>query len=441
MIPIDLIHNNNQTSYQNKKVEKNDTTPKYKNMKSTDLLKETNKNSYFSKYIEECNRNKLNKKNNNNPLRQSKRAEPKDSQVNNHSNLSLFSYKKSKTNSMDKNINSNYNINNNLANTNLKKYAKDLSKEFNENKNNDKSANIIDMTPREISQSNNSLINIKSKPKNFEQKITNFHKPEKNETQSITTPAPAIPKINNLSKKENAYLILSYSKCLRLCERMIFSRSTNKLRESLSKKHILETNKIYLNEKIKELEKKVENCDDKLKTQFSATKTAEMTLNFITSNIENEFKLNLFNNIDDENEKIYCYNYVKILYLLLDENYEEIKNENLVKQLYQKINNKGYQNLKDYLYYLYIKNIKEKKINDNIDKINNILIQSPDLLNFKYTFRYDKFISYTCFLFKEIINFSNEKIDTFKLKKDCLNFIDIINNKINLYKVKYSKTK
>lgn len=62
MIPIDLIHNNNQTSYQNKKVEKNDTTPKFKNMKSTDLLKETNKNSYFSKYIEECNRNKLNKK-------------------------------------------------------------------------------------------------------------------------------------------------------------------------------------------------------------------------------------------------------------------------------------------------------------------------------------------------------------------------------------------
>ena len=180
MIPIDLIHNNNQTSYQNKKVEKNDDKPKYKNMKSTELLKETNKNSYFSKYIEECNRNKLNKKNNNNPLRQSKRAEPKDSQVNNHSNLSLFSYKKSKTNSMDKNINSNYNINNNLANTNLKKYAKDLSKEFNENKNNDKSTNIIDMTPREISQSNNSLINIKSKPKN---RIRNNGKKSKSKIQ------------------------------------------------------------------------------------------------------------------------------------------------------------------------------------------------------------------------------------------------------------------
>ena len=220
---------------------------------------------------------------------------------------------------------------------------------------------------------------------------------------------------------------------------MIFSRSTNKLRESISKKQILDTNKIYLEEKIKELEKQIENCDDKLKTQFNATKTAEMTLNYITSNVENEFKLNLFNNIYDENEKMYCYKYVKILYLLLGENYEEIKNENLVKQLYQKINNKGYKNIKDYLYVLYIKNIKDNKISQNIDKINDILLQGPDLLNFKYTFRYDKFISYTCFLFKEIINFSNEKIDTYKLKKECINLIDIVYNKINLYKEKYSK--
>ena len=86
MIPIDLIHNNNQTSFQNKKVEKNDATPKYKNMKSTELLKETNKNSYFSKYIEECNRNKLNKKNNNNQLRKTKKDKQKDKKQNKKSN-------------------------------------------------------------------------------------------------------------------------------------------------------------------------------------------------------------------------------------------------------------------------------------------------------------------------------------------------------------------
>ena len=220
---------------------------------------------------------------------------------------------------------------------------------------------------------------------------------------------------------------------------MIFSRSTHKLRESISKKQILDTNKIYLNEKLKELEKKVENCDDKLKSKFSASKTAEMSLNFITSHIENEFKFNLFQNLYDYNDKIYCYSYLKILYLVLDENYEQIKNENLVKQLYQKISNKGYKTIKDYLYYIYIKNINNNKSIENIDKINDIIIQGKDLLDFKNTFRYDKFISYTCFLIKEIINFANEKIDTFKLKKECINLMNIINNKINLYNEKYSK--
>ena len=433
MFSSDLIHNNT-SSNQSKKTEKNEMTPKYKNTKSNEILKDSNKNSYFNKYIEEYNRNKLNKKTSS--LRQSKKNEQKETGIGSHPN-SIFSYKKSKNNSLDKNIGNNYNLNNNPPITvNLRKSAKDLTKEFNESKNSDKSNNIITMTPRYISQSNNFLLNVKNKPKILEKKTTNIQKSEKNEIQSKP---PTIPKIKNLSQKENAYLILSYSKCLRLCERMIFSRSTNKLRESISKKQILDTNKIYLEEKIKELEKQIENCDDKLKTQFNATKTAEMTLNYITSNVENEFKLNLFNNIYDENEKIYCYKYVKILYLLLGENYEEIKNENLIKQLYQKINNKGYKNIKDYLYVLYIKNIKENKISQNIDKINDILLQGPDLLNFKYTFRYDKFISYTCFLFKEIINFSNEKIDTYKLKKECINLIDIVNNKINLYKEKYSK--
>ena len=136
---------------------------------------------------------------------------------------------------------------------------------------------------------------------------------------------------------------------------MIFSRSTQKLRKNVSKKHILATNRIFLREKIVELEKKIENCDDKLKHKFTATKTAEMTLNFITYSIENEFKLNISEYLGDDIEKKYFYNYAKLIYLLLDENYEQIKNENLVNQLYQKINSKGYQTIKDYLYFIYIK--------------------------------------------------------------------------------------
>ena len=271
------------------------------------------------------------------------------------------------------------------------------------------------------------MISMASKNKKQQSNNSNNHS-NKNENENVQ-----IPEISNLSKKEKSYLILSYSKCLRLCERMIFARSTSKLRQSISKKNILDTNKIYLNDKKKELENKIEYCNDKLKTKFAASKTAEITLNFITINIENEFKLNLFENCNNENDKKYCYNYIKILYLLLEENYEQIDNADLIKQLYQKISNKGYTTIKDYLYYIYIKNLKEIHILENIDKINDILINEPDLFNFKKSIIYDRFISYTCYLFKEIVNYSNGIIDTIKLKRDCHNYINIINNKIKLY--------
>jgi len=418
---MDIIHSNNSSSNQQKKIEKNDIIPQYKILKSNEI-RETNKNSYFSKYLEENNRTKLNKKNNS--LRQSKiKAEQKEITNTNHQNLSLFSNKKSKNNSVDKNIN------NNQININQKKYALNLNNEFKniDNSNNKKSNNIISMTPRYIRQSNNYNNSDNPSEKEINQ---NLKKINKNENAQI-------PEIKNLSQKEKSYLILSYSKCLRLCERMIFARSTSKLRQSISKKDILDTNRIYLNEKLKELENKIENCNDKLKNKFNASKTAEMTLNFITSNIENEFKLNLFQNLYDENDKIYCYNYVKLLYILLDEDYAQIENENLIKQLYQKISNKGYINIKDYLYFIYIKHLKKYKSIENIDKINDILATVPDLLSFKNSIKYDRFFSYTIYLLKEIVDFSNGVIDTIKLKRDCINFIDIINNKINLYNEKY----
>ena len=418
---MDIIHSNNSSSNQQKKIEKNDIIPQYKILKSNEI-RETNKNSYFSKYLEENNRTKLNKKNNS--LRQSKiKAEQKEITNNNHQNLSLFSNKKSKNNSVDKNLN------NNQININQKKYALNLNNEFKniDNLNNKKTNNIISMTPRYIRQSNNYNNSDNPSEKEINQ---NLKKINKNGNAQI-------PEIKNLSQKEKSYLILSYSKCLRLCERMIFARSTSKLRQSISKKDILDTNRIYLNEKLKELENKIENCNDKLKNKFNASKTAEMTLNYITSNIENEFKLNLFHNLYDENDKIYCYNYVKLLYILLDEDYAQIENENLIKQLYQKISSKGYTNIKDYLYFIYIKHLKENKTVENIDKINDILTTVPDLLSFKNSIKYDRFFSYTIYLLKEIVDFSNGVIDTIKLKRDCINFIDIINNKINLYNEKF----
>lgn len=125
----------------------------------------------------------------------------------------------------------------------------------------------------------------------------------------------------------------------------------------------------------------------------------------------------------------------------MGENYDDINNEDLVTNLYNKIGEKNYVNIKDFLFHLYIQNKDENKSLENMDKINEILKTTPDLLNFKVSTKFDKFILYTSVLLNEIIKFGNERIDTMKLIKDCKNFIEIINMKLNLYKKKINQTK
>lgn len=100
---MDLTHSNNSTTSQSKKMEKNDT-PKYKNPNpnpktTNEGIRDLNKNSYFTKYIEESNRAKLNNKKNL-LLKQPKAKMDQKEIVNN--NLSLYSNRKHKNNSMDK---------------------------------------------------------------------------------------------------------------------------------------------------------------------------------------------------------------------------------------------------------------------------------------------------------------------------------------------------
>jgi hypothetical protein len=245
-----------------------------------------------------------------------------------------------------------------------------------------------------------------------------------------------MPKIKNLSKKENAYLILSYSNVLRLCERFFFSRSTSKLRESLTKKQILEYNIILLKQNITELENKINKCNEKLAKKFSATKIAEFTLNFITKHIEDEFKYDLFSSLTDDSEKKQFFSYIKLLYILLDENYDQVPDKNLIDDLYKKVNIKGYTNIKDYLYFIYIKNSKDNKAVENVDKINGLIKEIPEFLNYQNSLKYSKFISYNSYLIMEINSYANDKVDTLKLKEDCINFIKVIYNKIKIYNEK-----
>ena len=335
--------------------------------------------------------------------------------------------KKGKNNSMDKNQKIELH-NKFFGGDKNKKNTRNLSNNsLNNNYNNTKDK--FSKTTSQISLyrnlHNNSIFESKSKTKILTQ--------EKKLNSQIDNNNIKIPEIKNLTQKEKACLILAFSKCLRLTERALFSFSSPKFKEAITKKKILNTNKIYLKEKLEELEEKINRCDNKLENKFNASKTAEITLNFVTLNIETDFKLNLTEGLDDETEKKYCDNYVKLLYLVLGESYDKIENNMLIKNLYNKIGEKKYQNIKDYLFYLYIQNKDENKSLENVDKINQIIKKIPDILNFKMTAKYDKFILYTSVIVNEIINFANKRFDTLKLKNDCKKMIEIINMKLNLY--------
>ena len=100
-----------------KKLDKNDLNQKsYKVFqKSNEILRETTKNSYFNKYIEECNRAKQNIKKTSS-LKQNKLRNDKDIHLynQNYNNTGAIIQKKAKNFSMDKNDNSFSNINNNV---------------------------------------------------------------------------------------------------------------------------------------------------------------------------------------------------------------------------------------------------------------------------------------------------------------------------------------
>lgn len=340
-----------------------------------------------------------------------------------------ITFKKGKNNSMEKNLKIGLNKNIHEGETSKKKTRNLSNHSYNNNHKKNEVEEKYNKTTSQISLYKN-LSNQSNESKNNAKTISNEKLIDLNNVEEIIV----IPDIKDLSKREQAYLILAYSKCLRLTERVIFAFSSPKLKEVITKKNILETNKKYLKDKLEELNKKVNICNNKLMNKFNASKTAEITLNFITLTIETDFKLNFWQSIEDEADRKYCLNYIKLLYLVLGESYDEVENGELIKNLYTKIAEKNYLNIKDYLFHLYIQNTKENKSVTNIDKINEIIKLTPDLLNFKVSSKFDKFILYTSVLLNEIIKFANERADTMKLLKDCKNFIEIINMKLNLYK-------
>jgi len=201
-ITMDLSHSSSLTNMsfnQLKKIEKNDSIQKYsKNFqKSNEILRDTTRNSYFNKYIEECNRAKLNTNKKTASFRQNKLKSEKDvNPYNQSNNLSLVYQKKNKNLSMDKNIlMMSNNMENSYSSTYLdKKKAKRITADkFNNNEN----ANIKNLNNNNstISDNDNTSNNLSLRAKEKSKKLA-----EKNDNANNKNAFPKnIPQIKNLS--------------------------------------------------------------------------------------------------------------------------------------------------------------------------------------------------------------------------------------------------
>ena len=266
--------------------------------------------------------------------------------------------------------------------------------------------------------------------------LTTNNKPNTNNNKENNKSITKDPKMEKLSALEKSYYILSKSPVLRLNERILFARSTSNLRSIQSIPDILKHNEKLLKEKIKELEGKMSECDKRISTVFNPSKTAEINFNFILSKDEEEFK-NFVWFAENEKEKSEYFCFLKLIYLLINESYENIELKNLSEKLYMAITKKGFKTVKEYLYYIYFKKKENNTIVYNIDKINNLLEGTE--VNEKYNIKFCRFALFTSFLVKEIIKYGNDVKNMVELKIKTKEFIDAINNKLELFKKLNSK--
>ena len=400
-------------------------------------------------------KNDLNNDNPNENNRYAKNINQNGEELNNNNNLMFRSSGNGNTNNKNtKNTKQNNNTNNNLNNklniVNKKNVLNNSNNNFddknllcsskykNENNNHNSKNNFQNLRMQNLDQ---------NKKDNIPNNCTILEDKSKKEILSPKNSNYENLKNKGLSNKESSYYILAKSPILRLCERMIFSRSSPALRNILLKDIIIRDHEIILQNKIEELEKKIMLCDKILDTPFTASKTADITLNFITSLQEIEFK-EFPILLSNEEEKKYYLNYLKIIYYLLQEEIEVKSGDlsiadknnmilNLRQNLYAKINDKGYKSLRDYLYNVFITKKDNIKEIPKIVEINYLVSQVNNMFEIHNSLKICKFISFTLYLIKEIVKFGNNIKSSVELKIKAKNLIDIINKKLNRYKSKY----
>jgi hypothetical protein len=259
--------------------------------------------------------------------------------------------------------------------------------------------------------------------------IMNSYSEMKDKKDKIIT---IFKKNKNISSREGAYYLLSTSPILRLCERLIFSRASSNVKKVITTSTILENHLVFLNAKANELKSEIELCEKRLKMPFIASKIADITLNFITSLDEQEFKDFDIYETNEEDINLY-YNFVRLLYLLFNMNYDsDSDGKKLKNNLYETLKDKGFNYIRDYLYHIYIARKEENNIVEKIDIINNEIIKKvPNILDYHETLKICRFLGFTNYLIKEIINYANNIKDVFILKIKAQNFLDIVLDKID----------
>ena len=244
--------------------------------------------------------------------------------------------------------------------------------------------------------------------------------------------------LSKLHGKEKSYYLLAHSPVLRLCERMVFARCTNNMKVMITMSELLKNNSIFLEDKVNELEKKLKFCNENITLKFKASKISEITLNCLVSSEEEEFKKYFFC-IEDESSRKDYYLYLKILFYLFNEKPDGIEDKYLKNKLYEKIEAKGFKSIKEYLYQLYIKDKVENHILENIDAIDEILEQNPNILAFNYFLKINRFISFTTYLINEVISYANYMKNNMILKVETQKLLEVVQAKLEHYKNEYSK--
>ena len=269
-----------------------------------------------------------------------------------------------------------------------------------------------------------------------------------NEKESFKVKIVNILKNKNLTKREKAFYILIKSPVLPLRSQLILSRGSNNIKKAISTKEILKNYEKQLKDKIKEYQKKIVEYNLKIKSHFRSSKIAEISLNFITNRCESQF-CEIYYKLLSKKENSTTYNYyqayIKVIYYIIDERIGEVVNkegnmeidyDKILVNLFDILKRKGYYTIKDYLYYLFISKInkrKERCFMKNMDKIDELIAkEEPKLLDIGELPRMCKFIQFSFYLVKEIIEFGKLIKETTRIKIETENLLVLL--KKNLYK-------